>query len=147
MAKDTDIKKAIHAKLDVLKQAGTLGSTIIDDFKKGVLERDYASFPAAVLQTSSIDNETITNRQNIRLYTFEIVVVCKGEDVKEATDIEDLRETIIDAFDNDPTLGNVADGAVEPSSSPAEPVPLIGGKSYIIFSVFIRARAIKDLTF
>lgn len=147
MAKDTDIKNKIKAKLDVLQQAGTLAEVIVDDFKKGLLDRDYSAFPVAVLQTSAIESETITNRDNIRTYVFEIVVLSKGEDVKDATTVEDLREAIIDKFDNDPTLGNTADGAVEPSSSPAEPIPLQGGKSYIVFSILIRARAIKTLTF
>lgn len=147
MAKDTDIKNKIKAKLDVLQQAGTLAEVIVDDFKRGILDRDYSAFPVAILQTSAIENETITNRDNFRTYIFEIVVLSKGEDVKDATTIEDLREAIIDKFDNDPTLTNTADGAVEPSSSPAEPIPLQGGKSYIVFSIFIRARAVKTLTF
>ena len=147
MAKDTDIKNKIKEKLETLKQAGTLGYVVVDDFKKSILERDYPAFPAAILQTSAIESEATTNRDNLRTYIFEIVVLLKGEDVQDATSVEDLRETIIDAFDNDPTLGNTANGAVEPSSSPAEPIPLQGGKSYIAVSIQIRARALKTLSF
>lgn len=147
MAKDTDIKNKIKAKLDTLQQAGTLGSVIVDDFKKGILERDYSHFPVAILQTSAIENEAATTHENLRTYIFEIVVLLKGEDVTDATTVEDLREAIIDVFDNDPTLGNTAEGAVAPSSSPVEPIPLQGGKSYIAVSIILRARALKSLTF
>jgi hypothetical protein len=147
MAKETDIKNAIKDRLLSLERREIIRAVVVDDFRKGILERDYPAFPVAILQTAAIDNETMTNRENFRAYSFDIVVLVKGEDVTDATTVEDLRAAIMDDFDNDPTLGNVADGGVLPSSSPIEPVPLMGGKTFIAFTITIQARAIKSLTY
>lgn len=147
LLKESAIKEQIRLKLESLQRQEVLRAVIVEDFKKGILERDYQAFPVAILQTAGIQNETITNTQNFRTYSFEIVVLLKGEDVSDATTVEELRANIMDTFDSDPTLGNVCDGGVMPASSPIEPIPLMGGKSYIAFTITLDCRAIKDLTF
>lgn len=147
MALVTDIKNKIKTFLDELVTAGTLGEVQMDDFKiSPVWERDFAKYPAAILTMPAIEGGYFTNRQNERVHTFEIVIVSKGENIASATDIETLAEAILDKFDNQPTLAGKADGGVEPSTTPAEPITS-RGKSLIIFSVIIKAKAIKDLSF
>jgi hypothetical protein len=144
--KEAQIKEAIRLKLEKLVRQEILSDSIVDDFKKGILDREYSKFPVAILQTASIQNDSFTNSQNMRIYTFEIVVLLKGDDVLDATSVEELRANIIDAFDNDVTLGQVCDGGMMPASSPIEPIPLQGGKSWITFVVTLECRAIKDIT-
>jgi len=140
------IKDRIKDLLEELRDSGTLGEVYTDDYKQGIFDRDYSAYPAAILTSPAIEGSAFTNRQNERVHTFEIIFVQKGENVKTATDIEDLIETILNKFDNDPTLDGKADGGVEPSTSSPQAV-VSRGKSYIAFSVRLRAKAIKDLTF
>jgi hypothetical protein len=147
LLKESQIKEKIRLILESLQRQEILASVIVEDFKKGILDRDYQAFPVAILQTAGIQNETITNSQNFRTYTFDIVVLLKGEDVQDATTVEELRAKIMDTFDSDPTLTTTCDGGVMPASSPIEPIPLMGGKSLIAFTLTLECRAIKDLTF
>lgn len=145
MSKAADIKNQIKAALQDLKNDGTLGEFIVDDFKKGLYQRDYAAFPSAVLTTASISNDYYTNSENIRAYTFEIVIISKGEDVSTSeTSIEDLSEAIINKFDHLFSLSGVADAGLDPSTTPAEPVPTASG-TFIVFSVILKAKAVKDV--
>ncbi len=150
MAKATEIKKQIRELLEELMREQVIGEVHYDDFNVGVLDRDYAKYPAAIVTSPSIDARTETNRENMRTYTFEIVFVQKaeniGKDVPEA--IEDLVETILKKFDDDMLTGATsklrsggADGGVEPSASTPEAV-VSRSKTYIVFSVFVRANAI-----
>ena len=140
----TNIKNAIKTKLDGLVTAGKLGEVQMDDFKLGVFDRDYGKFPVAILTTPSIEGGYLTNRDNLRTHTYEIIVIQKGENIESATDIEDLIETILDAFDNDFTLNGIADGGVEPSSSTPQAVTS-RGKSLVAFSVILKAKGVKTL--
>lgn len=142
----SDLKNAIKTNLDALVTAETLGEAQMDDYKIGIFDRDYGAYPAAILTTPAIEGGAFTNRQNERVHTFQIVVIQKAENVESATEIETLIETILDKFDNDPTLSGKADGGVEPSSSTPEAV-VSRGKTYIAFAITLKAHAIKDLTF
>ena len=140
----TLIKAQIKANLDELKVAGTLGEVVYDDYKLGILDRDYGAYPVAILQTASLQGGYLTNTQNIRTYTYQIVILQRAENVASATDIEHLMEDVINKFDSDITLSGTADGGVEPSSSVPEPVTS-RGKSFIALSIFIKAKAVKDI--
>lgn len=140
----TNIKNQIKAKLDALVTANKLGEVQMDDYKLGIFDRDYGKFPVAILTTPSIEGNYLTNRDNIRTHTYEIIVINKGENIATATDIEELIETLLDAFDNDFTLNGVADGGVEPSSSTPQAVTS-RGKSLVAFSIILKAKAVKNL--
>ncbi len=143
----TNIKNAIKSKLDALVVDNVIAEIQEDDLTiSPIYDRDFASFPAAVLTLPSIENDVITNRDNLRTHTFDIVVVQKAENITSVTQIEDLMENIINKFDNDPTLGGAANGGLEPASS--TPTPVVSkDKTYIIFVVTLKAKATKDLTF
>lgn len=140
------IKARIKTLLDQLVTGGTLGSAFEDDFKTNLFEKDIAKYPAAMLTTAAVESEAVTNRDNMRAYIFEIVIINKGENVTTPEQIETLMDAILNKFDNDPTLGGTADGAVEPSTSTPEAFTT-GDKSYIVFSVFLRARKLIALSF
>lgn len=149
MSQIANIKTAIKTRLDALKTANTLGTVIVDDFKTnpaGGLYKNIATYPAAVLGLPSITAEYETNRDNMRTHSFEIMVIQKGENVSQSstTSIEDLMEAVLNAFDNDYTLGGTCDGATLAAGSPEQVVTEDG--SFIIFSVVINARATYSLS-
>jgi hypothetical protein len=140
----SDIKNQIKAHLDSLKTAGVLGDVIVHDYKLSIFDYDFAAYPAAVLTTPSIEGEYFTSGENLRTHSFEIVVISKGENVASITEIEDLAERILDEFDKDDTLAGTAI-QVEPATTTPEAVTS-RGKTYIVFSVIIRAKGIKSIT-
>lgn len=144
---ETNIKNAIKAELDTLKTAGTLGEVQMDDFNESpIFDREISAYPVAILTGAAIESEPQTNRDNLRTFIFEIPIIQKAENITTSTDIEELRGKIMDHFDNNPTLGGAANGGVEPSVSPAESI-LSRGKSYIVFTLTLRAKASVSLTF
>jgi hypothetical protein len=150
-SKLNQIKMRIKTILDALHREEILADVQVDDFKRGVFDRKFSNFPVAVLTTASIESRAETNVHNTRTYQFEIMVLSKTEDVSDPAQIEDLIENILNKFDNDPTLKagelvGVADAGVEPSTSTPEAFS-DGSNNYIAFSVFIRVKAIRDLTF
>lgn len=142
----TTIKNAVKAKLDSLVPT-TLGQVIVDDFKQENFSfKDIGTYPAAVLASPALDGVAETNRDNLRTHIFTIGIIQKGENVTGANDIEELMETIVNAFDEDPTLGGSANGGVDPSSSTPESITSVDG-SFVIFTVTVKAKAIKNLSF
>ncbi len=143
-----DIKTAIKAHLDYLASTpvAVLSEVQVDDFKVGLLERDIAAYPCAILTTPAIESGAETNRDNARTYTYEILVITKQELVASANVIEDLAEAILNRFDNDPTLGGKADAGLEPAVSQPQ-AAIARGKGVIYFSVILRAKKVITLTF
>lgn len=143
----TNIKLKIKAMLDALVTDETLRFVLIDDMRKSAaLDTDIPKFPAAILSSPSTDSGYSTNRENMRTYTFTVVIIQKGENIESSEDIEELSEAVLDAFDNDPTLGGLADGGMEPSSSTPEAMTT-QDKSFIVFSITLKVHASKLLTF
>ena len=150
------IKTRIQTILNGLVASGTptsaqLGAVIMDDFKKSIFGRDIPAYPVAILTTPSIDSKAETNVQNTRTYAFEILVLLRAEDVDDPAQVEDLIEAILNQFDNDPTLKagestGISDAGVEPSTSAPEAITN-GDTSYIAFTIALRAKAVRDLTF
>lgn len=145
MSKAADIKDKIEAKLNELKVSNVLGTVMVDDFKKAIFDRDFSAYPVAVLTPPSIGGDYFTNSQNLRTYTFEVLVISKGENIAADGTIENLAEAILDKFDNIPTAEGVADGGLDPSSTPVEAVLSKDG-TLLVFSVILRAKAVKDIS-
>lgn len=139
-AKVTDIKNAIDTILGTLVTATTLGSKVTDDFRKGILDREYGSFPVAILTTPAIDSRVYDTIDTYRTHKFEIVILMKAENVTSATQVEDLMEAVLNAFDNKPTLSGTAQ---ETDAAVSAPAPIVSrGGTYIGFSVMISAKAL-----
>lgn len=144
MAHVTDIKNQISTYLGDLVTAGTLGEKIVDDYKVGILQRDFSAYPVAILTTPSIDSMIESSNGNMRTYTFEILVISLGENITSSADIETLQEAVLDKFDANPTLNNTAHRSEANVSVPAA-LASAGGKTFVAFSVTLKAEKIKEL--
>lgn len=145
MSKIATIKTAIKTRLDNLVP-GTLGEVVVDDFTKPILDRDIAKYPAAILTTPSTSiADPLTNNDNLREHTFEILVVMNGDDVTSATEVEDLTEALLDALDEDKTLGLAFVLGTSPSTSAPEALSKAGDQRLIVFTVTLRVRAAHDI--
>jgi len=140
------IKIAIATQLQALVTAGSLGAFIEEDLSKNVLDLDFPGFPCAVLGMASVGSQYEYQQANLRTYTFDILVVVKGENVTTATDVEDTADAILNQFDNNFTLGGVAQIGIEATTTPTAPVSS-QGKTYIVFNVTIKAKALQSLTY
>jgi len=145
MAAESTIKNQIKAELDELVTATTLAAATISDIRKNPLD-EAAPYPHAFLMPSAIESEILDNRNITRTYTFTIMVVSKAEDITSTTQIEVLREAILDKFDNNPNLDNLAEGGITPLSSGIEPYQH-QNVNLIIFDVILKITTVKLLTF
>jgi hypothetical protein len=147
-SKSKAIKDAIFEHMQALERDGTFKDVLINSHKKDLFDMDFGGHPAGILMSPSIESEEDTNRENVRTYTYEIVVVQKHENIDETSaPIENLIETILDKFDQDDLQGTSSTlrtagalAGLEPSSSTPETV-VAHNKSWVVFSVFLRAKA------
>lgn len=140
------VKAQIKIRLDALVTAGTLAQAIEDNFHGDPLARDV-KYPVAILSPPAIESELFDNRTHIRTYTFDILIVQKGENIKGVVgSIEDLAEAIIDDFDNQPTLSGTAEATVVPVTSTPRQVTH-GNKELVVFTIQLRAQSKHTLTF
>lgn len=139
-----DIKNKIKDKLDELVDAEVIREVVVLNPNDSTFNVNARSFPVAILSSPSSTSSRITNRDNERIHSFEIVVLVKRENVTINTYFEDLIESILDKFDNNETLGGLCI-AIEPSYSEPQPVPS-GDKSISGLAVTLDIRMLKTLT-
>lgn len=142
----TTIKQAIKANLDVLVESEVLAGASSSDFRKDPLAADTPGYPYAFLMPPSIESEADDNRTNIRIYTYDIMVLWDAENIEAAETVEADIEAILDVFDNDPTLSGTAMAGVLPVSSAPQPFQH-SSKSLIMAIVQIQAKQFVSLTF
>ncbi len=145
MPQEANIKNQIVAKLQTLVPA-TLAEIKAEDFVTDFALSDNAQFPLAVVAPSTIESEAADNRNNLRTYSYEIAIIQRGENITSSSDIENLRQAVMDLFDNDPTLGGFSNGGVDPTSSPIKTI-VHADKSYVGFSIKVKPKALVTLTF
>ena len=129
------------ADLNALVTAGTLKAAQEIDYSKDALSADYSAFPVAILGMSSVVSQMEENVSNLRTYEFPILILQQGENINAQTDIEDLRDAILNKFDTDYTLQGTAEGATEPTASPAFTAGT-PDKAVIYFVITIKAKAL-----
>lgn len=139
------LKDKIKETLDGLVRTETLGEVFMENISEGFFNRDLSRFPVAILPPPYITSDIYTNAENMRTYNFEIAVIVKEENQTGDGYVEELMETLIATFDNLPSLEGVAEGGLEPATSPTE-VITIRGKSYTVFRVILKARALASIT-
>lgn len=139
------LKDKIKETLDGLVRTETLGEVFMENISEGFFNRDLSRFPVAILPPPFITSDIYTNAENMRTYNFEIAVIVKEENQTGDGYVEELMETLIATFDNLPSLEGVAEGGLEPATSPTE-VITIRGKSYTVFRVILKARALASIT-
>lgn len=145
MKKSSEIKAKIKEVLKTLQRQEVLKDVQIRDISESIFDLDLNSYPAAILTPPSIISEIYTNADNLRTYNFEILVVMKSDSITEENSVEELMETIIDTFDNLPSLDGIAEGGLEPATSPTESVTS-RGKNWTIFRVILKAKACARIT-
>ena len=138
------IKNQIVKDLNALVADGVLGAVQEIDYSKDAFTADYAGFPVAIVGMSSLKSDASDNQDNIRTYTFPILVLEKGENLNANTDMEDLRDLIVNAIDTDFTLAGYAPGGVLPVASPAQTASM-ADKTFIYFIVTVEARCLYQL--
>lgn len=141
-----DIKNAIKASLDELVTDEVLAGATITDFKKSPLAGDIPSFPHAFLMPPSIESEASDNRTNIRIYNYDIMILWNGQNIDDATTVEENIEAILDKFDNNPTLSGTAMAGVLPVATAPQPMQH-AGKELIMAVVQIQAKQHVSLTY
>ena len=140
------IKAGIKAKLDTLVTSAVLGVAVSSDIRKDPLQTDAGAYPQAILMPPAIESEVLDNRTIIRTYSFDVMVLFNAENIAGTADVETAVETMLSAFDNDPTLGGTALGGMLPISSSPEPFQH-GGKDLIMVVLQIKAKDVVSLTF
>jgi hypothetical protein len=134
------LRNKIKAKLDTLVTSGDLSLVLNRSFKHHPLaDPNLVKFPAAIVQPPSFESTELDQAANERTYTFDIVIVMKGDDISSIDAIENLAETISNAFDDDFTLDGAAQGGVSPAVSPIEQDEF-NGKQLVMFVVTIKPR-------
>ncbi len=145
------IKAAILTNLQALQAAGTLGSVIERDINVDILSLEIPGFPCAILGQSSM---TPTNweypQSNKRTYVFNVMVVMQQDSLGgcgSGASVEELRDAIALAFDNNVTLSGAAPLGVQAIASEHAQVASRSGRSLVVFYVTIKATTLVDLTY
>ena len=141
-----NIKTQIRSVLDGLVTSGSLGCVIEVDLSKDVFSLDIPKYPAAILGMPAISSAYESNRTNQRSYVHDVLIMQQWANLTDQRSMEDLQDVILNAFDNNPTLNGASDVAVEPAASSVSAVST-ADKTFIVFNVTLKARAIADLTF
>ncbi|MER0170352.1 MAG: hypothetical protein DU489_07060 [Nitrosomonas sp.] len=143
----SSIKTAIKAKLDSLVTDTVLGGATITSMKENPLSSDVGIYPHAFLMPPAVESEVLDNRNIIRNYTFDIMVLFQAEDIDDTSDLEVKIESMLSKFDNDPTLGGTAMAGTLPVSSSPVPAQHGNGKDLIMVVLQIQAKEPVALTF
>lgn len=112
MATFVSIRAKVKGVLD-----GVTKLAFVEDFH----DTNLKGFPAATFDVADEDAEFLTNKENLRTVTFEIVLwqELKGRGKDEAKRIlDEVAIDVIDAFENDFNLGGEVDWCL----------PLAGGR-------------------
>ena len=108
MATISQIRSAIKTKLDGLSTP----AIIYDTFRL-----NFEGFPAVMFEPTSLANEILDTCNNLRTYRFSIGIVQEIERIDRGQGMNILIwvfDEIINAFDDDFTLGGLCDGGVVP---------------------------------
>ncbi len=140
------IKAQIKANLDALVVSKVLGGVIEQDININVLDLDFPGYPCAILGTSSMAANWEYQQANKRTYTFDVLVVQLQDNLCNNASIEDTRDAIALAFDDNVTLSGAAPLGV--SAVFSERMPIASqGKNYVVFYVTIKATTLAGLTY
>jgi hypothetical protein len=140
------IKNNIKELLDELVVSEVLGAVTVSDLRTDPLNADTNTYPHAYLMPPAIESEVSDNRTNLRTYTFDVVVLFNAQNITGTSEVEEAVESILNKFDNDPTLGGSAQGGMLPVSSSPEPFQH-NSKQLIMVVVGIQAKEDVSLSF
>jgi hypothetical protein len=139
-----NMKTAILADLQALVTSGVLAAAISDDMSKvSPFDRTWPGFPSAVVIPPVISDMQFEDQaNNLREYTWYIMVVTTPENVTSAMYLEGLMDNVCAAFDADATLQGTSNAAVYPTV--IEPPGPVNSNSvtYVVFYIQMKARTL-----
>ena len=146
MSQINDVKNAIKTRLDTLVPT-YLKAVEITDITRDPLDMDLQSYPVAFIMPPAIATVELYDTVNVlRELTFTIMVIEKMENVSTTSQVEDLMQVMLNTIDSSITLGGVAVGGVQPTSSFPEPF-IHNARSLVVFDIIIKARTLTTLTY
>ena len=144
------IKQAIIGHLNNLIANQIIGSFVAVDLQKdpSKVAKNVVDWPVVLIgMDESSKNEMITNRANQRTYKFMLLVMQRFDKLNESneqTGMEDLKDAIINEFDDDPTFG-MTQTWIEPIT--ASQTATTPDDVYNMFVLTIGVNTIIDLNF
>lgn len=107
MATFATIRTAINSKLATLVGTGKPLAVVYDYH-----ESNISGYPAVTFAVSDYEGDFLTNRDNLRTYTYQLYVYAEitvaGLDTTEGI-LDGAADAVISAFESDTTLGGVVD--------------------------------------
>ena len=113
---------------------------------KDLLQMDWPNgLPGVVVPTPiSKDSRKVDSQHNDRVNEFTLYLVVDAGTLSTPYDVEKLVDSILNAFDNDQTLGGTSWPTIDAASTGAQTVE-DGQKTYIIVPIVIKAHALIDV--
>lgn len=143
MSTFTDIRNAIKTKLEGLTGTGQPFVVTYPYHKIGL-----SGYPSVTFEPSSITSQIETTSENLRTYSFDIVIQQELNEAGREKGIDILvssTDTVINAFDNDFTLGGLCEIC---DAAPAELGELEGDEVGVIAysRITLRCKVLKDIS-
>jgi hypothetical protein len=142
------IKTQILVVLQSLVTDGYLNSFLsLDKNPDPLTDNATAGYPFAIVGMPPVDSNMEDNVSNLRTYRYDILFVLNPETlVHPDTDVEDLIDAALNAFDTAFSLNGVATGATVPPARVVSGGPIsTSTKSLLVFVVRIEARTLYTL--
>lgn len=138
------IKNAIKTKLQGITAIKEVWEFPVDIFKGMVKE-----WPIGIIVESGNENDYLTNKENMRVYAYEVWLVRRIDNANMQTEWDNQRtlmDSVLDTFDAEAnaTLGGVVDN-VEPVPGTFEVRGFSAEQSVIISYVMLKCMKVKAI--
>lgn len=142
------IKTQILAVLQSLVTDGYINSFIsLDKTPDPLSDNPVKGYPFAIVGMSPVDSVMEDSANNLRTYRYDILFVLNPATLKNPdTDVEDLIDAALNAFDTAFTLNGAAIGATVPPARVTGSGPVnTANKDLLVFVVRIEARTLYQI--
>lgn len=130
-----------------LQAISLIASVVPIDQVKDVFSIDWPNgLPGVIVPMPKISQSTKADSwDNDRTYTWELFVVVDNSSLDTQYDVEAIIDAVLNAFDNDETLGGNSWPSVEPALS--EPMTITSAdKTWTIIPITLKAHALIAIT-
>lgn len=152
MQSSTLQKQQIVADLTALTGGGLVGgvglqSVVPMDGVKDLVSMTWPNgLPGIVIPTPVAKTASkVDSQHNDRVNVFTMFLVFSASELATPYDVEIMTDAILNAFDQDQTLGGTSFPTCECSTSEAETVLDAAGKEFIIVQVVLKAHTLIDV--
>lgn len=142
------IKTQILSVLQSLVTDGFLNSFVsLDKTPDPLTDTPVNGYPFAIVGMSPVDSQMEDSANNLRTYRYDILFVVNPQTlVNPDTDVEDLIDAALNAFDTAFTLNGAAIGATVPPARVTGSGPMSSGeKNLLVFVIRIEARTLYTI--